>query len=128
MPRISPANIHPSGSTIKVRSRPSDGTHCQPDLQWQGGWIAFVNLDHDSPADRDTDEPLLRVYPQWDAGRILSNRSTLSFRPFGQMGVTATVTFCDDRGPGGARAVIISQTGRPRISSRSASGGPLTCV
>jgi type IV fimbrial biogenesis protein FimT len=106
----------------------SDGVSCQPGPHWQGGWIVFVNDDHDSPADRDAGESLLRVYPQWDSGLILSNRSTLSFRPFGQMGVTATVTFCDDRGPDAARAVIISQTGRPRVAQRSASGGPLTCV
>jgi len=106
----------------------ADGSSCQPGPEWQGGWIVFVNLDRDSPANRDTGEPLLRVYPQWDAGLILSNRSTLSFRSFGQMGVTATVTFCDDRGPGAARAVIISQTGRPRVSQRSASGGQLSCV
>jgi type IV fimbrial biogenesis protein FimT len=106
----------------------ADGAICQPGPQWQSGWIVFVNLDRDSPASRDTGEPVVHFYQQWDAGRILSNRDTLSFRPFGQMGVTATVTFCDDRGSAAARAVIISQTGRPRTSSRSASNGPLDCT
>jgi type IV fimbrial biogenesis protein FimT len=101
---------------------------CSPSAQWHTGWLIFVNLDRDSPAVRDAGEPLLRVYEPWDAGHITSNRSTLSFRPFGQMGVTATVTFCDDRGSRAARAVIISQTGRPRISSRSASGTALACT
>ena len=105
-----------------------NGITCSPSAQWTTGWLVFVNLDHDSPAARDADEPLLHVYEPWDAGHITSNRSTLSFRPFGQMGVTATVTFCDDRGSRAARAVIISQTGRPRISSRSASGGSLVCA
>jgi type IV fimbrial biogenesis protein FimT len=104
-----------------------NGITCSPSAQWATGWLIFVNLDRDSPAARDTGESLLRVYQPWDAGHITSNRSTLSFRPFGQMGVTATVTFCDDRGARAARAVIISQTGRPRISSRSASGGSLVC-
>jgi hypothetical protein len=44
------------------------------------------------------------------------------------MGVTATFTFCDDRGSPAARAVIISQTGRPRVSNRSAANTPLTCI
>ncbi len=100
---------------------------CSPSALWNSGWLIFVNLDRDTPAVRDAGEPLLRVYQPWDAGHITSNRSTLSFRPFGQMGVTATVTFCDDRGSRAARAVIISQTGRPRTSSRSASGKALTC-
>ncbi len=107
----------------------TDGEHCGPGgTPWHAGWIVFVNLDHDSPAVRDDDEELLRVYAPWDGGAVTANRSTLSFRPFGQMGVTATVTFCDERGAAAARAVIISQTGRPRVSSRSASNGPLTCI
>jgi type IV fimbrial biogenesis protein FimT len=104
-----------------------NGSTCSPATRWDGGWLVFVNADHDSPAARDGGEELLRVYEPWDAGRILSNRTTLSFRPFGQVGVTATVTFCDDRGAAAARAVIISQTGRPRVSSRNASGGALSC-
>jgi hypothetical protein len=71
---------------------------------------------------------LLRVYPQWTHGAVNANRGTLSFRPFGQMGVTATFTFCDDRGSPAARAVIISQTGRPRVSNRSAANTPLACI
>ncbi len=95
---------------------------------WQVGWLLFVNDDRDSPAVRDGLEPVLRVYPAWDAGSVYANRSTLSFRPFGQSGTTATLTFCDPRGVTAARAVIISQTGRPRVTDRSASGTPLRCA
>jgi type IV fimbrial biogenesis protein FimT len=105
----------------------ANGDTCAPSGDWSSGWIVFVNDDRDSPALRDSGEALLRVYPAWDTGHILSNRTTLSFRAFGQMGVTVTVTFCDDRGPTEARAVIVSQTGRPRVSNRSASGGMLSC-
>jgi len=105
-----------------------EGTLCQPTADWSTGWLIFVNDDRDSPASRDPGEELLKVYEPWDGGHILSNRTTLSFRPFGQMGVTATVAFCDDRGAAAAKAVIISQTGRPRITTRSASGGELPCL
>ena len=106
-----------------------DGKWCAPSgTPWQRGWVIFVNGDRDSPAIRDSGEELLRVYAPWDRGAVNANRATLSFRPFGQMGVTATVTFCDDRGSSAARAVIISQTGRPRVSSRNASGEALTCT
>jgi type IV fimbrial biogenesis protein FimT len=87
----------------------------------------FVNRDRDSPAVRDAGEDLLRVYAPWERGAVTGNRTTLSFRPFGQVGVTATFTFCDDRGPPAARAVIVSQAGRPRVSDRNASGRPLAC-
>jgi type IV fimbrial biogenesis protein FimT len=106
-----------------------DAEDCAPaGTNWQTGWIVFVNGDRDAPAVRDADEQLLRVYAPWTGGSLTANRTTLSFRPFGQMGVTATFTFCDDRGSPAARAVIISQTGRPRVSDRSASNALLTCT
>ncbi len=95
---------------------------------WHAGWIVFVNTDRDTPAVRDGSEPLLRTHAPWVTGRIFANRATLSFRPYGQAGVTATLTFCDDRGARAARAVIISQTGRPRVTGRNASGGALSCA
>jgi type IV fimbrial biogenesis protein FimT len=104
-----------------------DGATCDVGSPWQQGWLVFVNLDRDSPATRDADEELLHAYPPWESGEITANRTTLSFRPYGQSGVTATITFCDDRGSAGARAVIISQTGRPRVADRNSSGGSLDC-
>ena len=106
-----------------------DGEWCAPSgTPWQRGWVIFVNRDRDSPAVRDADEEVLRVYAPWDRGAVNANRATLSFRSFGQMGVTATFTFCDQRGSQAARAVIISQTGRPRVSDRNSSGQALSCI
>ena len=105
----------------------TDGSNCTVADDWHTGWLVFVNLDHDSPAARDAGEELLRVYEPWPQGRITSNRTTLSFRAFGQSGVTATIAFCDDRGSDAARAVIISQTGRPRLTDRNSSGGAIVC-
>lgn len=107
----------------------ADGERCAaPGTPWDRGWIVFVNVDRDSPAVRDPGEELLQVYAPWTSGSVYANRGTLSFRPYGQMGVTASFTFCDQRGPRAARAVIISQTGRPRVSPSDASGAPLTCA
>ena len=106
-----------------------DGANCAAgNTAWDRGWIVFVNNDRDSPAERDAGEDLLHAYPTWVGGYVLANRDTLSFRAFGQSGVTATFTFCDDRGSRQARAVIISQSGRPRVSDRSASGTALSCA
>jgi type IV fimbrial biogenesis protein FimT len=109
---------------------PTLGTdHCAPPgTPWTGGWIVFFNVDGDAPAVRDAGEELLHTFPAWPTGQIVANRTTLSFRAFGQSGVTATFTFCDSRGSAAARAVIISQTGRPRVASRSASGSSLQCA
>jgi type IV fimbrial biogenesis protein FimT len=106
-----------------------DGEWCAPTgTPWQRGWVIFVNRDRDSPAVREAGEDLLQVYAPWQRGAVRANRTTLSFRPFGQMGVTATFTFCDRRGSKAARAVIVSQTGRPRVSDRDPAGKPLACL
>ena len=107
----------------------ADGESCGPaGTAWQSGWIVFVNRDRDQPAVRDVGEDLLRAYAAWPDGQIVANRATLSVRSFGQMGITATFAFCDQRGSPAARAVIISQTGRPRVSGRDPSGRPLSCI
>jgi Tfp pilus assembly protein FimT len=58
--------------------------------------------DRDSPAVRRRREAVgaccASIRPVAGRHRCTANRTTLSFRPFGQMGVTATFTFCDDRG------------------------------
>jgi type IV fimbrial biogenesis protein FimT len=97
------------------------------DTGWEAGWMLFENVDRDSPAIRDDGEPLVQVFSPWHGGRLRGNRTTLSFRSFGQAGVTATYTFCDARGSTAARAVIVSQTGRPRIAARTAAGDLLVC-
>ncbi len=76
-----------------------DGRTCAAaGTDWDAGWIVFANLDRDAPAVRDPGEPLVQVYPAWRGGSLRGNRPTLSFRSFGQSGVTATYTLCDARG------------------------------
>jgi type IV fimbrial biogenesis protein FimT len=61
------------------------------------------------------------------APRIRSNRSILSFEGGSGFATPATLTVCDRRGAGAARAVIISRSGRPRASNRDATDRALTC-
>jgi hypothetical protein len=91
------------------------------------GWLVFANQDRDQPPQVDPDEPVLRTYAGWPAGRITANRPAFSFRPVTQSGVNGTVLFCDAGGSTAARAIVISQTGRPRSASQDSDGNPLTC-
>ena len=105
-----------------------DGRTCGNDLpDWAGGWLVFANQDRDQPPQVDPDEPVLRTYPGWPAGRITANRPAFSFRPVTQSGVNGTVLFCDAGGSATARAIVISQTGRPRSTTQDPDGTPLTC-
>jgi type IV fimbrial biogenesis protein FimT len=106
----------------------SDGNTCMNrTADWNAGWIVFANGDRDDPPRRDDNEPVLWVYAGWRAGHITANRQAFSFRPSTQGVVNGTILFCDPRGSAHARAIIISHTGRPRVSQRDASNKPLRC-
>jgi type IV fimbrial biogenesis protein FimT len=106
-----------------------DGRTCGNELpDWAVGWLVFANHDHDQPPQVDPDEPVLRTYSGWPSGHITANRAAFSFRPVQQNAVNGTVLFCDSAGSAAARAIIISQTGRPRTTSEAAGGGPLECL
>lgn len=113
---------------IVTLCKSADGQTCAARATpWNSGWIVFANGDADDPPQRDAEEPLLSVYAGWPTGRIESNRESYSFRPFTQAVVNGTLVFCDPRGSAQARAVIISHTGRPRVSLRDAGNRPLRC-
>ena len=106
----------------------ADGRTCASgSTDWADGRIVFANLNAEQPPVRSTDEPIVRAYAGWINGRITANRDWFSFRAFGQSGITATIVFCDARGVTAARAVILSQAGRPRVATTRASGEPLAC-
>lgn len=106
----------------------SDGSTCSNRADtWSGGWIVFVNDDGDDLPQRDEGEDILWVYQGWSNGSITSNRLAYSFRAYNQGVVNGTLLFCDSRGGAHARAIIISQTGRPRVSQRDSSNKPLRC-
>jgi len=97
-------------------------------LDYERGWIVFVNRDDDSPPRIDADDPVLLTHVPETAGSIRSNRSLYIFRPYYRRSTNGTVTFCDRRGRGAARAVIISYTGRPRIAAQGPGGRALDCA
>jgi type IV fimbrial biogenesis protein FimT len=95
---------------------------------WSAGWIVFVNRDRDDPPVRDPGEELVHTSGGWPGGTITTNRRAYSFRPATQGVVNGTIVFCDPRGAEYARAIIISHTGRPRVTQRDADGKPLRCA
>ena len=58
---------------------------------------------------------------------VRANRSEVAFEGGSGFATPATVTICDRRGSRAARAIIISRSGRPRVSGVDASGRPIAC-
>lgn len=117
-------------SVVVSVCRSVEGTRCDNrTAQWNSGWIVFINRDHDQPADLDEGEEILHRNDGWRDGIVTSNRLSFSYRPTYQADVNGTVLFCHPRGGDAeARAVIISHTGRARVSKRDASNRPLRCA
>ena len=111
-----------------VLCKTADGVSCGgPDVDFGQGWMVFVNDDSDSPPRLDADEPQLHMYRPRMVGSITANRRLFEFRPFGRRSTNGTVTFCDRRGAGQARAVVVSFTGRPRVTRSGSGMAALTC-
>ncbi len=101
----------------------SNGQTCNGSLQWQDGWISF--LDHDKDRAPGAGEPIVGRQEAlgFDDVRLLSTagRTRIVFQPHGGVNAGSNVTFtlCDARGPARASAVIIANSGRMRLGTPS---------
>lgn len=106
----------------------SDGVACSVTSSWQDGWIVFADANENESV--DAGEPIVRVQQALAAGTTLrfgTSYRYLFYKPDGTAWPNATFTFCDARGASGARAIILANTGRARISDKSSSDGALNC-
>ncbi|PLY17285.1 MAG: hypothetical protein C0631_00025 [Sedimenticola sp.] len=110
----------------------SDGQTCSKSIEWQHGFMVFADLNKNRT--KDADDVILTVHqPKEKRIRILSaksnyGRKTISYYPSGMSpGSTATIEFCDSEGIGTSKAVIVSNTGRPRVSDKRPDGAEITC-
>lgn len=111
-----------------VLCKTADTRRCGGDeIGYEAGWMLFVNEDDVRPPHRSDDEPLLTLWAP-RTGTVRANRRLFEFRPFHRRSTNGTVTFCDRRGAAAARAVIVSYTGRPRVSARGPGNRALACA
>lgn len=98
------------------------------EIDFDAGWMVFVNADDVDPPARAASEQLLLAYTPRIEGTIVSNRPYYEFRAYRRRSTNGTVTFCDARGSATARAVIVSYTGRPRVAGVGPADRPLVCA
>ncbi len=119
--------IHESRRVVLCPSE--DGETCLRRPDWHAGWIVFVDDDEDR--EHDPGERLLRV-TQAAAPTIRvsapRSRRRIRYLPDGTSpGSNLTMTVCDTTGVAPPRAVIVSNTGRPREAARGPSARDLVC-
>jgi len=101
------------------------GSRCVAESTWESGWLAFQTTapgetQPQADARLNVSEPLTGL-------SVRANRQAFVLRPFGRRSTNGTLVFCNLRALTGARAIIVSYTGKPRISDRDSAGRPLTC-
>lgn len=105
----------------------TNGTSCSPGGNWENGWIVFVNTDgDDAPAQVDAGETVLRASTAigndiavTGFGDFIDHLS-YGFNGYPRLppgGAGGRFNFCDDRGATAARAVLVNNTGRARLST-----------
>jgi type IV fimbrial biogenesis protein FimT len=102
---------------------------CTREGDWRQGWLVYVDINRNRILDEE--EPILgsdRLTEKIQvAYRAFGSRHYLVYRPSGTTHTNGTFTFCDPAYPETARALIITKTGRARLSNASAGGGRLDC-
>jgi type IV fimbrial biogenesis protein FimT len=96
-----------------------DAMHCSGASSWSSGLLVV-----------GTDGTVFRSLPplrSLDGPTVISNRAAIRFESGTSYASPATVTICDRRGGRAARAIIVSRSGRPRVSERDESNRVLQC-
>ena len=104
-----------------------DAEQCDPSTDWSGGWLVFENSDKDQPARVDVGEPIIWRHAVESSVRLRSNRRSYTFRSTQKRATNGTVVACDRASRVEPRALVLSYTGRPRITSENRCGTPYDC-
>lgn len=101
-----------------------DGNGCSGDNRWEHGWIVFRDPDRNRQPDGPDD--ILRVGSAVEGLTIDSaGRTRIRYKPSGASpGTNLTIKLCDPADAANARAVVVSNPGRPRVGDLP---GHLSC-
>lgn len=105
-----------------------DGNTCTPGLDWSDGWIMFSNLDRDEPPALDQGEPILQIHRAGPNVTITANRRGFTLRATEKRATNGTIVVCDLAGRVTPRALVISYTGRPRVTLEDRRGDAYSCA
>jgi type IV fimbrial biogenesis protein FimT len=100
----------------------ADGRQCA----FGGGqWMAFENRPGGRDSTRESGEPLLQRWQLPEGIRTSGTRGYAAYQPATRAAATLTFRFCHERHPELSQSVIVSQTGRPRVSRPNPANSPV---
>jgi type IV fimbrial biogenesis protein FimT len=103
----------------------ADGETCVPSSSDPAsGWLVFAQPSAGLASSVTVVPPVLRQFHAADNVVVHGSRAAVTFWPAARASLTSTFDVCDARREVAGRAVVVSQTGRPRIAVGNASCGP----
>ncbi|AKH19941.1 GspH/FimT family pseudopilin [Sedimenticola thiotaurini] len=106
-----------------------NGQDCLDSTVWEQGYILVEDSNNSNAVDNG--DQLIRHVQQPDDRitiRSTPGRKRILFNPRGMSpGYNLTLSFCDQRQAVEPRAIILSNTGRPRLSSTKPDGSAIDC-
>jgi type IV fimbrial biogenesis protein FimT len=125
--------LHVARSQAMLANRPAtlclsnDGATCMTNGRAAArGWIVFLVDSMPQSATRAA-TPVLRRF-QADDLAFYGSRSAVTFWPVSRAGTTDTLVVCDPQRLAAGRAVVVSQTGRPRMAAADDARVRSTCL
>lgn len=107
----------------------ADGVTCLGTSDWHQGWLLFVDENRNS--EHEPAETVVRATPGPGNSITLTSgtRKRIVYEPDGSAlgGSNGTYVVCDTGGLARPKAVILSNPGRPRVSTTKPDGSPLVC-
>jgi type IV fimbrial biogenesis protein FimT len=107
-----------------------DAQTCSKQIQWEHGYILFTDENENKQPDNGDD--ILQIHSSESTGLAITSsiaRTRLTFQPTGMSpGSNVTITFCDTQAKTRPKALIVSNTGRPRVSEFRPDGSPIVCT
>ncbi len=113
-----------------ILCKSDNGQQCTPSAHWHNGWIVFA--DRDNNKQLSGTELLIYSFQNQNPSLSLSYRgfgshNYIRYYPDGRSSTNGSFILCTPQGDITARSLIISRTGKARLSSKNASGGALKC-
>ncbi len=105
-----------------------DGKQCEASLDWSAGWLMFENTDNDSPPKVDAGEFVLMTHTPGGDINITSNRKSFTLRATFLRATNGTLVICDRAGRTLPKALVVSYTGRPRVTRHTTNGELYSCA
>jgi type IV fimbrial biogenesis protein FimT len=105
-----------------------DHQQCRAGTDWSPGWIMFANHDADEPPHVDPSEPVLQAHTVNENVRITANRRGFTLRATQKRATNGTLVVCDTADRVTPKALVVSYTGRPRVTLENRRGEHYRCA